>query len=524
MRQGSTLSWVGGTGRVFNTHRRNTRQEFHPVTAHSLITDPADHVNDELTSMLQDRVVALFVAEDLSGRKLEQAVWEVVLEVGRQLLSALLTWSCWKVMKRESGGRAVRLRLDTDYTLSQATTFGTVCVPLFAWREHGSTHAPARTEVFPLHPKVRSSELLLEWETRLGCQLPFRQAEDGLAFFSHGAVQLEDTTIARHLRVVGPSLEQLWTCRSPEKVAVLLEKRATRDRETGRPLLYVSTDAHALRRYVDDTWKAEYKMLNGIRLWCIDQNTGQTVHLGGEYTWGDCREVARRTKALVDHLVPTGDATPQLVCITDGMPWIRDHVYPVLPPDTCFILDFYHLSERLSEYANATFGLKTQAAQAWVRRVVTDLTGKRPYKKAKVRKRSGHQKKRGRRRNPFRTVHPSANPHGPGEQLLWMLAEENDSDARTKLLGYVGANLDRIDFSVYRRRGMQIGSGAMESLHRTASQMRLKLAGARWRPEMAIAVLNARLMLLAERWEDFWAQPDLAGALTTAFNVQAVAA
>jgi hypothetical protein len=63
-----------------------------------------------------------------------------------------------------------------------------------------------------------------------------------------------------------------------------------------------------------------------------------------------------------------------------------------------------------------------------------------------------------------------------------------------------------------------LGSGAMESLHRVASQMRLKLAGARWTAERALAVLNTRLMLLAERWDDFWSQPDLPATLSQAFH------
>jgi hypothetical protein len=65
---------------------------------------------------------------------------------------------------------------------------------------------------------------------------------------------------------------------------------------------------------------------------------------------------------------------------------------------------------------------------------------------------------------------------------------------------------------------MQIGSGAMESLHRVASQVRLKVAGARWTADKAIAVLNLRLMLLADRWHDFWKHPDLTSTLADAFR------
>lgn len=473
----------------------------------------------ELADAYAKRAAELLGCANLSGRDVEIAVWNALLETGRELLTAALSTACRRVTMAATGGRPVRLRLDADYVVSQSTTLGEVKVPLFAFRDGGLTRCPAREQVFPLLPKCRSSELLLEWEARVGCQLPFRQAEDALTFFSHGAVRTEDTTISRHMGVVGAMLDRSWTCRTPQEVAEILATRATRDKKTGKPLLYVSTDAHALRRYVDDTWKAEHKMINGIRLWCIDRRTGQTVHLGGQYTWGDCRDVAARVRSLLDLLVPTGDAAPQLVLVTDGMPWIRDHVYPVMPEGTCFILDFYHLAERLAKYAAARFGKDTKAGKAWVRKTVTRLTGKRPYKKRALAKRRGHKKNRGPKRDPFRTVHPSEHPHGAGDDLIRTLIEdEPSSDALDELMGYVAANLDRIDYSTYRAHGLQIGSGAMESLHRVASQMRLKLAGARWTAERALAVLNTRLMLLAHRWSAFWARPDLSAALAAAFT------
>ena len=486
---------------------------------HPQITAPVADVNAHLAELLSERVAALMEEPPDSERGLEVAIWEVVIELGAALLTACLAVACWRVTERATGGRPRRLRLDDDYTLSRSTTFGTVRVPLFAYRDGPVTRCPSRKAVFPLHPKCRSSVLLLEWEARLGSQLPFRQAEDGMDFFSHGAVRTEDTTISRHIGVVGAILDHTWTCRTPEDVAHILANRATRDRTSGRPLVYASTDAHALRRYVDDTWKAEQKMINGIRLWCIDDRTGQTVHLGGEYTWGDCREVAVRMQALLERLVPTGDAAPQVVLVADGMPWIRDHVFPVMPAGTRFILDFYHLAQRLAKYAGEKYGANTKKARAWVRRVVTRLTGKRPYRRATLKKRKGHRKNRGRRRDPFRTVHRSDHLHGAGDDLMWTLIEgEPDSEALDDLIAYVAPNLDRIDYASYREHGMQIASGAMESLHRVASQMRLKLAGARWTAERAIAVLNLRLMLLADRWDAFWDQHDISATLASAFG------
>ena len=77
-----------------------------------------------------------------------------------------------------------------------------------------------------------------------------------------------------------------------------------------------------------------------------------------------------------------------------------------------------------------------------------------------------------------------------------------------------------MDYPRYRYRGIQIGSGAMESLHRTASQMRLKLAGAKWLPETALAILNLRLLQLACGWDDFWGRPETTQRLAHAFAAQ----
>ena len=110
-----------------------------------------------------------------TSRDAEALTWRVLLEVGRELLRALLTLACRAVFEGTAGtSPKSRLRLDDDYWLTQTTTLGPVRVPLFAYRDAGGrTRAPAREVVFPLHPRVRSSELLLQWETMLGTQLPW---------------------------------------------------------------------------------------------------------------------------------------------------------------------------------------------------------------------------------------------------------------------------------------------------------------------------------------------------------------
>jgi hypothetical protein len=232
----------------------------------------------------------------------------------------------------------------------------------------------------------------------------------------------------------------------------------------------------------------------------------------------------------VDDVLADGQRA-QVVLITDRAPWTRTHVVPALPADAITILDWFHAAEHIAACAAERFGTGSRAAAAWTRRICTDLLG-RPYKSepAKPPKlRAGHTK-------PERAAHSvgqaigvqamdiqqSADPHGAGEHPARQLTDEPTEprhDIAVKaLLGFVSNNADRMDYPAYQLAGIQIGSGAMESLHRTASQMRRKMPGARWPPDSAVATIRMRLLTLVERWDDFWQSPGLTSHLCQAFS------
>ena len=142
----------------------------------------------------------------MTPRKLETLLWKKSMPFFQMIMSHLLALVCLRksltdLKKRglEIDGKNVFFRFDSDYWAERKTTFGKVVFPLFAFRiyiaEAYVTHAPAR-ELFPYHRKCHSSELCLEWEVRLGADHPFRQAQEALNYFTHGAVAIEDNTIA----------------------------------------------------------------------------------------------------------------------------------------------------------------------------------------------------------------------------------------------------------------------------------------------------------------------------------------
>lgn len=454
---------------------------------------------------------------DLGLLEAERETWAVLLELGRVLLGALFGMLCRRQTESAlaARGRSVAdayLRMDKSQWATVRTTLGEVTFPWFSFREKrgGMTKNPARAALFPRYKRCNSSRLLLEWECVLASDHPFRAAQRAMTFYTHGAVKMEDTTIARHAVAVGGAISRTWLFRDPTEISEILRDRAVRDEKTGLPLVYASTDAHMLCRYVDDTWDAAWKAINGIRVWCVDSETKQIIHLGGVYTWGDCEEVTRIFEDFDDRgVLPRDGVYPgglkaQIVLVTDGARWIEERILP-LYPGAIAVLDAYHVLERIGKAAAKVFRKGSRRLKAFLAKCATTLGLRAPSSKRSL-PRKGHRKG---------AAKPSAPPvTGSVDDLfLFLLAEipENKRahSAVEDLAEFLDNNAYRMHYADLRNRGIQIGSGAMESLHRFGSQLRLKRSGCRWLAETALAILNLRLLHAVERWDEYWAQPDL---------------
>jgi len=491
-----------------------------------------EYVKTELMQQFSAALDTLFqlVDADSTPRQMEEATWNTVLSVGASTLGALFGSACLKKTKQDIAQRElpqsrVHMRMDQDYWATLTSTFGAVIFPWCAYRELGGngasvTRNPAQ-DLFPGQKSCRSTPLCLEWETWLGSDYPFRSAQEALTYFTHGAVRLEDTTIERHMVSVGELVTRDFLYRTPEEIQEILLTRATRDRETNLPLLYASSDAHALRRYVDATWAAQWKMANGIRLWCEDQKTGQVIHLGGEFTWGDCHEVQKIFKDLIARGILTSDGMyengiqAQLVWLSDGMPWFKDYIIPLFT-HIVVILDVYHLLHAFAAFFALCFTPQSKQSRIWLARVATLAVGPCPPKKApKLRggpRRGTTGSSHGHAHN--RPVDLNADPVQQVIQLLLLVFQaptptEKAQAIQSRLFFFLFCDPNRVNYLAFRARGYQIGSGAMESLHRTGSQKRLKLPGASWLERTSQAVFNIRMMRLAGNYNRFWNQPDL---------------
>ena len=524
------------------------KDELKPIEPSAAIVRDADLVVAELCELFKASVEKLFDLTNLSAsiRQLEEESVKILLQIGQQLLGHLFARRCAQVSdaeikKQGFSPESVYLRMDEDYHIEVTTTLGKIVFPLCAFRvkqDDGKmvTYSPAREQLFPYHKQCHSSELCLEWTSRLGSQQTFRESESSLSFFSHNAVHLADNTIASHTVKIGSVIDRNHLYRSPAEIREILETRATRDKKTFRPIVYFSTDAHALRRFVDETWHGSWKMANGLRIWCIDQKSAQIIHLGGEYTWGDCDAVESIFKSLTEsgHLPANGDygdgTLAQYVIVTDGAAWIERRIVSIFPGSHA-ILDAYHALETISKHAKEIYGLETPEANEFYRQAVSILLGETERTKFTRKPRKGHKKTRKSYKQivPDKSVEPStcamaANSDIPSqiealvELIRGLKLPESKEYALQRLIDFLHNNAHRIDYISYRNLGYQIGSGAMESLHRTASQKRLKIPGAQWLKETAQSIFNIRMMTLVGKWNDFWRQPNITEKLTSAFN------
>ena len=79
---------------------------------------------------------------------------------------------------------------------------------------------------------------------------------------------------------------------------------------------------------------------------------------------------------------------------------------------------------------------------------------------------------------------------------------KTQQESKDKLLNYLNNNAFRMNYPEYIKRGLVIGSGAIESAQRTILQKRLKRAGQRWSEKGVDNMLNLRVAQLSKKWDN----------------------
>ena len=158
----------------------------------------------------------------------------------------------------------------------------------------------------------------------------------------------------------------------------------------------------------------------------------------------------------------------EVVVISDAAAWIRNVCRELLPGwRTTFILDAFHALE----YAGSA-----------LRALVPD---------------------REERRKRMETVKADLLAGKVDEVTAWLEPHRELDAAVAKCIDYFTDNRAQMRYDKYRERGMQIGSGVVESACRQMVGLRLKRPGSHWSVKGANAVLSIKCCRRNLRWVDF---------------------
>jgi hypothetical protein len=73
-----------------------------------------------------------------------------------------------------------------------------------------------------------------------------------------------------------------------------------------------------------------------------------------------------------------------------------------------------------------------------------------------------------------------------------------------RLIGYLTRFYEAVDYEHFTAKGYPIGSGEIESSHKSVPQKRLKLPGACWHPDSINPMLSLRILRANNWWDEFW--------------------
>lgn len=164
----------------------------------------------------------------------------------------------------------------------------------------------------------------------------------------------------------------------------------------------------------------------------------------------------------------------RVVFIGDGAAWIWE-LARVNFPMALLILDIYHALERLHELCEGLYG--AQSSWAWR----TEQTWSAMLKNDQI----GEVIAAARRR-------------------LSQLAQPDPS--LEKQIAYFAHHQDKMRYKAYRAEGLFYGSGVVEGGCKSVIGQRLKESGMFWTETGATSVLNLRIALKSNRWDECWSR------------------
>lgn len=179
-------------------------------------------------------------------------------------------------------------------------------------------------------------------------------------------------------------------------------------------------------------------------------------------------------KALYEWHLRGGDKAKKVVAVNDGAVWIQSFIDYHCPQATR-VIDFAHAQAYVATVGKVVYGAETEPFKQWYGRMSKQL-GKKP-------------------------------PHRILNELRFLKATHQDHpdiDDMEHAIRYLERRQAMIDYPHFRKVGLPIGSGIVESGHKVVMQRRMKQAGMRWAEPNLNPMLALRMAVCNQRWKPTW--------------------
>jgi hypothetical protein len=259
-------------------------------------------------------------------------------------------------------------------------------------------------------------------------------------------------------------------------------------------------------------YKTDWRDIKLLILYEIDEK-GEKVRNSRPWIDGTFAGPDEAMELLAMHLHRLGAAQAEMVVfLADGAPWIWERLEWVAKRVGLrkerwqFVLDFWHAAQHIG-LALGQVPIADKERRRLYRKLRKWLKGGKAWEMTQELRRLGEK-------------------HGVLE-------------AMTEDLGYLEKHEDlcHMDYAQYQRRGLPIGSGAVESAIRRVINLRIKGPGVLWEEESAEGMVVLRAAALSGRWEELlaktresfsrdrridvkWTSPDMRAELKAGATVQ----
>jgi len=229
------------------------------------------------------------------------------------------------------------------------------------------------------------------------------------------------------------------------------------------PTVQIAAGRGDKRRRREVSWQEARLALAGV---------GGSVERYYGATMGSVEQAGRQWRACA---VRAGAGrNTHIHCVGDGASWIINQAREQFGGQGRYLVDYYHVSAYLA--AAAAVVAPTQASA---------------FRRAQQQR---------LKENQVEAVRAELAPHGEAMSLP-------DAEAPVRVcLRYLSNHLEYLDYQGAIAAGWPIGSGEIESGHRTVIQARLKVSGAWWREENAEKMLALRVGRANGEWQSYWAR------------------